>query len=48
MSQQVCFVLTSDGRDVYADMTLISAQFARRTNSNISIVVLCDEESARF
>jgi hypothetical protein len=47
MSKQVCFVLTSDGRDVYADMTTISAQFARRTNSNISIVVLCDEESAR-
>ena len=47
MSQQLCFVLTSDGRDVYADMTLISAQFARRANSNISIVILCDEESAR-
>ena len=45
MPQQVCFVLTSDGRDVHADMTLISTQFARRTNSNISIVVLCDEET---
>ena len=46
MSQQVCFVLTSDGRDVHADLTLISAQFVRRANPNISIVVLCDEESA--
>jgi hypothetical protein len=45
MSHQICFVLTSDGRDVHADMTQIAAQFARRTNRGISISVLCDEES---
>ena len=45
MSHQICFVLTSDGRDVHADMTLISAQFIRRSNRNVSIVVLSDDES---
>jgi Nucleotide-diphospho-sugar transferase len=45
MPQQVCFVLTSDGRDVHADMTLISVQFARRANRDVSIIVLTDDET---
>jgi hypothetical protein len=40
--QKICYVLTSDGADSYADMNLVSAWSVRYSNPQIRIVVLSD------
>lgn len=40
--QTVCYVLTSDGTDSYADMNLISAWSVRASNPLVRLVVLSD------
>lgn len=42
---QVCYVLTSNGNDIYADMNLISACSLRQSNSNIKISIICDTDT---
>ncbi len=43
----IAYVLTSDGRDQFADMALISMLSVRISNPGCRIVLLCDAESAR-
>src|ERR1035441_245970 len=40
--QTVCYVLTSDGTDSYADMNLISAWSVRQSNPQVRIVIFSD------
>lgn len=41
-AQTICYVLTSDGTDSYADMNLVSAWSVRWSNPQVRIVVLSD------
>jgi hypothetical protein len=41
----VCYVLTSDGTDSYADMNLVSVWSVRWSNPGARIIVLCDTET---
>src|SRR5204862_1858016 len=43
---RVVYVLTSDGRDAYADMALVSMLSVRISNPGLGIFVVCDEKSA--
>jgi hypothetical protein len=43
----VAYVLTSDGRDVFADMALVSMLSVRISNPCLRIVAVCDEPSAQ-
>lgn len=43
----VAYAITSDGRDIYADMGLVSALSVRITNPGLRIVAVCDAPSAR-
>jgi len=43
MIKQICYVLTSSGADLYAQMTYISASLSRRLYPDAQIVVLVDE-----
>lgn len=42
----IAYVLTSDGRDQFADMALVSMLSVRISNPGCRIVLLCDSESA--
>lgn len=42
---EIVYVLTSNGRDFYADMTLISALSVRHTNPGCRINVVCDRST---
>jgi lipopolysaccharide biosynthesis glycosyltransferase len=42
----IAYVLTSDGRDQFADMALVSMLSVRISNPSCRIVLLCDAESA--
>jgi len=42
----VAYVITSAGRDVFADMALVSILSMRISNPGLGIFVLCDEKSA--
>jgi hypothetical protein len=46
-AQTVCYVLTSDGQDEYADMNLISVWSVRTSNPQVKIVVLGDSRTLR-
>jgi hypothetical protein len=46
MALMVAYVLTSDGRDQFADMALVSMLSVRISNPECRIVLLCDAESA--
>ncbi|BAQ66826.1 glycosyltransferase [Geminocystis sp. NIES-3709] len=39
---QIAYVLTSNGKDVYANMNLISLRSLRYSNSNAKIILVCD------
>ena len=43
MINQICYVLTSSGTDLYAQMTLISVSLSRRLYPDVQIVILVDE-----
>lgn len=43
----IAYVLTTNGRDVYSDMALISAMSVRLSNPNFSIAVASDNKSAQ-
>ncbi len=43
MINQICYVLTSSGTDLYAQMTLISASLSRKLYPDAQIVILVDE-----
>lgn len=45
LSVTVCYVLTSNGKDVYADMNLISAWSLRESNPTAKIIILCDHQT---
>jgi hypothetical protein len=40
--QKICYVLTSDGTDSYADMNLVSAWSVRYSNPQVKIILLSD------
>ncbi|MBA2627318.1 MAG: hypothetical protein H0U85_04845 [Gemmatimonadales bacterium] len=42
---RICYVLTTEGEDIYALMTRISAASVRRLHPDAEIVLLCDPES---
>jgi predicted glycosyltransferase involved in capsule biosynthesis len=44
---QVAYVLTSNGKDVYADMNLISLRSLRYTNPNTKIILVCDLDTVQ-
>ena len=44
--QTVCYVLTSDGRDAFADMALVSMLSLRISNPGLRVVAVCDAASA--
>jgi hypothetical protein len=44
---RVAYVLTSDGKDIFADMALISMISVKISNPDLSIVVICDHQSAK-
>ena len=46
-TQKVCYVLTSDGTDCYADMNLISVWSVRASNPQVEIVVVGDFETQK-
>jgi lipopolysaccharide biosynthesis glycosyltransferase len=46
MALTVAYVLTTDGRDQFADMALVSILSVRISNPGCRIVLLCDAESA--
>ena len=41
-----CYVLTTNGNDVIADMNLISVWSLQQSNRDAYVVLLCDRESA--
>jgi hypothetical protein len=41
------YVITSDGRDIHADMALVSMISVRITNPGLRIVAVCDSQSAQ-
>jgi hypothetical protein len=43
----VAYAVTSDGRDAYADMALVSMLSVRLTNPHLRILAVCDEASAQ-
>ena len=43
----VCYVLTSSGYDIYADMNLISLRSLRYTNPNANIILVCDLDTVQ-
>lgn len=43
---RVVYVISSDGRDAYADMALISMLSMRINNPGLEILAVCDEQSA--
>ncbi len=43
----VAYTVTSDGRDAYADMAVVSILSVRLTNPHLRIVAVCDEPSAK-
>jgi Glycosyl transferase family 8 len=45
MSIQIAYVLTSNGKDIYADMNLISLRSLRYTNPNAKIFIVVDCET---
>jgi len=42
---KIAYAVTTDGRDMYSSMALISASALRFTNPEANIVVVCDQES---
>ncbi len=42
-----CYVLTTTGRDLFADMTYASAEFLRYAHPEAEIICLCDTQSHR-
>jgi hypothetical protein len=44
-SINVGYVLTSNGKNIYADMNLISLRTLRYTNPNAKIFLVCDSET---
>jgi hypothetical protein len=47
-TNQVCYVLTSDGQDIFANMNLISIWSLRQSNPTIRILLLCDIETIKI
>lgn len=44
---QVTYVLTSNGKDIYADMNLISLRSLRYTNPHTKIILVCDLDTVQ-
>lgn len=44
---QIAYVLTSNGKDVYADMNLISLRSLRYSNPNAQIILVCDSDTVQ-
>lgn len=44
-SLELAYLLASNGRDIYADMTLVSMLSARASNPHLRITLVCDESS---
>lgn len=41
----VSYVLTSNGKDIYADMNLISVWSLKQSNPNAKVIILCDQQT---
>lgn len=44
-SLELAYLLVSNGKDIYADMTLVSMLSARASNPHLRITLICDESS---
>jgi hypothetical protein len=44
---QVAYVLNSNGKDIYADMNLISLRTLRYSNPNAKIILVCDSDTVQ-